>query len=75
MKHKELDKKTPQWFITWNDRFFRPVDSRSKRNEKLIFVIIAGVFGLNLGDKVNIDTVSITEFFVAMLQAVGNIGG
>ena len=73
MKHKELDKKTPQWFITWNDRFFRPVDSRSKRNEKLIFVIIAGVFGLNtVGNYYHIE---IIDFIVGIIQAVGNIGG
>ena len=75
MKKEELDKKTPQWFRTWNDRCFRPVKQRSVKNERMLFVLIAGVFGLNLGDKVNIDTVSIAEFFVSMLQAVGGIGG
>lgn len=46
-KNREYYSKTPQWFKDWDFRYFRPVDSRSSRNEKLIYLILAAVLGLN----------------------------
>jgi hypothetical protein len=37
---KELDPKTPRWFQTFYERHFRPVKSRSKRNERWSWVIL-----------------------------------
>ena len=44
---KELNSKTPNWFKEWHNSYFQSVDSRSKRNEKLIYIILIAVLGLN----------------------------
>ncbi len=44
-KQKELDGKTPMWFKLWHSNHFKPVDSRSKRTEKWVAVIIIGIIG------------------------------
>ena len=46
-KVERLNGKAPQWFKDWDNQYFRRVDSRSKRNEKLIYAIFAAVVGLN----------------------------
>ena len=44
---KELDRKTPNWFREWHNSYFQSVESRSKRNEKFIYLILVAVLGMN----------------------------
>ncbi len=44
---KTLSPKTPQWFKDWHNIYFKTVDTRSSRNEKLIYIILASVLALN----------------------------
>lgn len=61
---KELNSKTPIWFKEWHSAFFRPVNSRSSRNEKLIYVLLAAVLGLNtVGNHYHIQ---IWEFIIRL---------
>ena len=46
-KKKDINSKAPQWFKEWHYEFFKPVDSRSSRNEKMIYLLLAVIFGFN----------------------------
>lgn len=36
----ELDSRTPKWFELWHNKHFKPVKDRSKRNERLIYLLL-----------------------------------
>jgi hypothetical protein len=42
-----LNGRTPQWFKEWDYKHFQDTEKRSKRNEKLIYLLLAAVVGLN----------------------------
>ena len=44
---KTLNSRTPKWFQEWHSEYFKPVDGRSKRNERLVYLLIAAVISLN----------------------------
>ncbi len=49
---KELDDKTPKWFRYWHAVVFTPrldtSDTGRKRNERLIYIILAAIIASNL---------------------------
>lgn len=44
---KKLNERTPNWFKEWHSSYFLPTESRSSRNERLIYILLATVLGLN----------------------------
>jgi len=40
-----LNNKTPRWFIDWHNIHFNDIDKRSKRNERLIYLLLAAMLG------------------------------
>ncbi len=66
-KIREYNSKTPSWFKDWDRDYFSPVETKSTRNEKLIYLILAAVVGLNTAG--NYFHLEIAEFFVRLFTA------
>lgn len=64
-KDRKLNSRTPAWFKEWDRVYFRPVEGRSSRNEKLIYVILIAVLGLNTAG--NWYHTEIMDFIVQLL--------
>ena len=60
-KKREYNSKTPAWFKEWDGSYFKPVESKAARNEKIIYLILAAVIGLNTAG--NYYHTEIVQFF------------
>lgn len=47
MKEKPLNNRTPKWFQDWHIEHFKVVRDRSKRNERLCYILLVAVLGIN----------------------------
>jgi len=54
---KDLNPKTPHWFEDWHVKFFSPVDARTKRNERWIYIIITAIIASGVAANGNTDDI------------------
>ena len=70
-KPRALNDGTPQWFKDWDATHFKPVEAKTSRNEKLIYLLLAAVVGLNTAG--NYFHIELIEFFQNLARII--IGG
>lgn len=63
-KIREYNSKTPAWFKDWDKDRFSPVETKAARNERMIYLILAAVIGLNTAG--NYYHVEIAQFFIRL---------
>ncbi len=63
---KELNGKTPLWFKMWHLEYHLPTVARSKRNEKLIYLVLAAIIGTSILGKEYVP--EITAFIKSLLE-------
>jgi hypothetical protein len=59
-----LNNKTPKWFKDWHIAYFREVRDRSKRNEKLIYAVLATVIAANVLNHFHNEILLILKHFL-----------
>lgn len=66
--NRALNGRTPGWFKEWNEKFFCEVDKRSRRNEKLLYIIIGVVFGSDyLLKQVGTDLITLVKDLISSI--------
>ena len=60
-----LNNKTPKWFLDWHTKYYGKLDDRTKRNERLIYILLTAMLGTAVikGEGVVAVVLKIADFF------------